>query len=356
MQIRRLVPWAMAAGRAALGPLVVVGERCGWSGVALASMVVAALVSDIFDGVLARRWHCDTAGVRLFDSLADTVFYACAALAIWMGMPAVWSAYRGPVLLVAACEGARLVFDAAKFGRPASYHSYLAKAWGLVLSVAVVVTFETQQPTGWMPAALAMGLLCNVESLAMSVMLREWRRDVTTLALAWRLRRASGAGFRAVGAAGVMVLVLGVCAVSARAQSNSDVVFEGGTAGVPGGTTGRLDLSAAEGMRFVSSTAVVVIPYERTENFEARKDVKEHLGFFPAMFIGMVAAREHVYRVALHYRDASDKEQASVFQLGRNQAITLVELLRARVPACRVSEKPIEGRRVSAPCPQLFDE
>ena len=354
MQIKRLVPWAMAAGRAALGPVVVVG---GWSGVALASMVVAALVSDIFDGVLARRWRCDTAGVRLFDSLADTVFYACVALAIWLGMPAVWAAYRGPVLLVAACEGARLVFDAAKFGRPASYHSYLAKAWGLVLSGAVVTTFATQRPTGWMTAALAMGVLCNVESLAMSVVLREWRRDVKTLALAWRLRRASGAGFRAVGVAGVMVVVLGICAVSARAQSGGgDVVYEGGTAGVPAGTTGRLDLSAAEGMRFVSSMPAMVIPYERIENFEVRKDVKEHLGFFPAMFIGMVAAREHVYRVALHYRDASDKEQAAVLQVGRNQAITLVELLRARVPACHLSERPVDGRRVSAPCPQLFDE
>ena len=63
------IPWVMAAGRAALGPVLIVGDKCGWSGVGLAALVVTALVSDIFDGVLARKWHCDTAAVRLFDSI-----------------------------------------------------------------------------------------------------------------------------------------------------------------------------------------------------------------------------------------------------------------------------------------------
>jgi CDP-diacylglycerol--glycerol-3-phosphate 3-phosphatidyltransferase len=76
---REQIPWMMAAGRAALGPVLIAGEACGWNGLALASMVLTALQSDIFDGVLARRWGCDTGGVRLFDSMADTVFYLCAA-------------------------------------------------------------------------------------------------------------------------------------------------------------------------------------------------------------------------------------------------------------------------------------
>jgi hypothetical protein len=41
------IPWAMAAGRAALGPVFVVGEVSGWSGVAMAWLVVTALLSDI---------------------------------------------------------------------------------------------------------------------------------------------------------------------------------------------------------------------------------------------------------------------------------------------------------------------
>jgi TonB family protein len=43
------------------GPVLIAGAVCSWNGFALAGIVIAALVSDIWDGVLARRWRCDTA-------------------------------------------------------------------------------------------------------------------------------------------------------------------------------------------------------------------------------------------------------------------------------------------------------
>jgi phosphatidylglycerophosphate synthase len=185
---KRWIPWSMVAFRAGLGPVVLVGERCRWNGVALAGMVLAALLSDIFDGVLARRWKTDTAALRLADSLADTGFYLCVGAAIGFGMPAVWRDCRGGVLFLVACEGLRFGFDFFKFGKPASYHSYLAKLWGLVLATAVIVTFETQRISLWMGAAIVLGILSNAETLAMSLILPVWRRDVKTLATAWRMR------------------------------------------------------------------------------------------------------------------------------------------------------------------------
>jgi len=91
---KQQIPWLMATGRALLGPVLVIGEKCGWNGFTLAALIVTALLSDIFDGVLARRWGCDTAAVRLFDSMADTFFYAFVVAALWIGRPAVWSLLR----------------------------------------------------------------------------------------------------------------------------------------------------------------------------------------------------------------------------------------------------------------------
>lgn len=183
------IPWLMATGRALLGPVLVIGEKCGWNGFALAALIVTALLSDIFDGILARRWHCDTAAVRLFDSMADTFFYACVAAALWLGKPAVWASYHTPVLLLLALETGRIGFDLVKFGKPASYHSYLAKTWGLVLASAIVTVFAAGHAEALLTAAIALGVACNVEGIAMSLMLPEWRRDVKTLAAAWRIRQ-----------------------------------------------------------------------------------------------------------------------------------------------------------------------
>ena len=188
-KIRQLVPWAMAATRALTGPVIVVGDRCGWSGFTLAAMVVTALLSDIFDGVLARRWRVDTAAVRLFDSMCDMVFYVCVGVALWFFQPLLLSGNVGLLCALLAVEAANFAANFAKYGRPASYHSYLAKAWGLVLATAIAAAFAVGHASPLMRVALWMGIASNLETIAMSLMLPVWRRDVKTIAEAWRIRK-----------------------------------------------------------------------------------------------------------------------------------------------------------------------
>jgi phosphatidylglycerophosphate synthase len=189
MQLRKQhLPWLMAAARAILGPIVIVGQACQWSGAALASLIVTALLSDIFDGILARRWHCDTPAVRLFDSMADTAFYLCTAIALCLRYPHLWMTHALLLAFLLILEAARFVYDFAKFGKPASYHSYLAKTWGLLLATAVVAEFATTHAAPLITAALILGILCNIQGFAISCLLPDWVNDVKTLAAALRLR------------------------------------------------------------------------------------------------------------------------------------------------------------------------
>ena len=190
MELRKeQIPWVMTAGRALLGPALILGESAGWNGMMMAWLAVTALVSDIFDGVLARRWQCDTAMVRLFDSMSDTFFYVCVAIALWIGQPQIWREYGILLGGVLALEAVRFGLDFTKFGKPASYHSYLAKAWGLVMAGAVVGVFAWPGAVALVPLALGLGIASNFEGLAMSLMLPVWRKDVKTLGAAWVLRR-----------------------------------------------------------------------------------------------------------------------------------------------------------------------
>ncbi len=155
-------------------------------------MVVAALMSDIFDGVLARRWQCDTAGVRLFDSMADTVFYVCTGIALWIAHAPVLRDVEVPLIALLGIEAFKFAFDFAKFGKPSSYHSYLAKCWGLLLASAIVGAFAVGHAHLPMVSALWLGVAVNLEGLVVSTMLPVWRQDVPTIAAAWRLRRGKG--------------------------------------------------------------------------------------------------------------------------------------------------------------------
>jgi hypothetical protein len=142
------------------------------------------------DGILARRWSGETAGLRLSDSVADTIFYLGVVAALWIRVPEVLRGNWRWWVALFAIEGVRYWFDFWKFRKAASYHSYMAKAWGLLIAVAVVgvLSFGGLQWLVWV--ALAFGIVVNTEGLVMSLMLPQWKNDVKTLSKAWELRKA----------------------------------------------------------------------------------------------------------------------------------------------------------------------
>jgi phosphatidylglycerophosphate synthase len=181
----------MVIGRAVMGPIMVwlaLGKVAGWS---LSAIVLAMLLDDIADGMVARRWGLDTPRLRLSDSCADTVFYLGTAAAVWVRAPGTLRANIWLITGLFALEGARYIFDFAKFGKAASYHSYLAKAWGLVLAIAIMCVLAWSGP-GWaIGVAAVVGIVVNLEGAAMSLMLPHWQNDVKTLRVAMRIREDS---------------------------------------------------------------------------------------------------------------------------------------------------------------------
>jgi CDP-diacylglycerol--glycerol-3-phosphate 3-phosphatidyltransferase len=346
---KQQIPWAMAAGRALLGPVLVAGELSGWNGLAMAWLVLTALVSDIFDGVLARHWHCDTAGVRLFDSMADTAFYVCVAVALWIGQPQLLRGNAGLLAALLALEAVRFGVDFAKFGKPASYHSWLAKAWGLAMGIAVIAVLLSPHAGALLAASFALGIACNLEGLAMSLVLPIWRKDVKGLRAAMRLRREMlGAAGKARGnrwwvqparKAGIAAALTLCLAMPALAIEPGQAAYAGGTAGLALDTPGTLDTTSAAALVFKAGAAEIAIPYTKVRTVEVRNDVVRHLGFLPALGAGLVAARQRRYTLTIGYADANDAVQVATFQTTERDQLTLQAVLRARSPrSCAVTQ------------------
>jgi phosphatidylglycerophosphate synthase len=358
------IPWMMAAARAALGPVLIAGAACSRNGFALAGMVVGALVSDIYDGVLARRWRCDTAGVRLFDSMADTMFYLCTAVALWIGQPQLWRSNRGLLIALLGLEAVRFGLDFVKFGRPASYHSYLAKLWGLVMAIAVIGVFALHRANVLVPAALGLGILCDLEGVAMSLVMPVWRKDIKTIRAAWHLRRQILGEGRALSQTnertvrprkesftkggnlangGAFVFALSVLlVVPCFAVEAGQVAYMSGTLAVPQGTIGGFDNTSPAALVFkftVSGAAQgeVDIAYKNIGSFEYSTEVAHHLGVLPAVAVGLVKRRERRHFFTIKFTDSSDVPQAAIFEVPKRDPPGLLAILRARAPqACRL--------------------
>ncbi len=182
------LPLALTALRTALGPVVLALAFQHPSGPAFAVCLVLALLSDYFDGVIARRLGVATPGLRRMDSMADTIFYASALVSAWHLHAPLLYPYLPPLALLLALELVRYAFDYRKFGKEASYHMWSSKLWGVTLFMGFY-SLLVYEDAGW-PVALAiwMGVVADLEGLAISSVVREWKADVPSFYHAIRMR------------------------------------------------------------------------------------------------------------------------------------------------------------------------
>lgn len=185
------IPLLLTALRIALAPVMVLFALYSPSSPAFALCLIAAFVSDIFDGIIARRLGVATPALRRLDSAADSVFYVAALYAVWHLHPSVIKEQLVALGVLAALEVARYAFDLAKFGREASYHMWSSKLWGIALFAGFFAILVFGSAGVFVSMAIYVGIVADVEGLAISLILRGWRPDVPTFVHAFRLRRAT---------------------------------------------------------------------------------------------------------------------------------------------------------------------
>lgn len=184
------IPAVLVSFRAALGPVVVLlslAQRT-YAGAFIAALIVLALLSDIYDGLLARLWEVDTENLRRWDTRADTFFYLCVLVAVLARHPAAILERRLLLTALIAAEAAQHLFSLYKYGRHASYHSVISKIWGLLMAAAMICLLGFDLDGWFTDFSIAWGILCILQGLAMSLLLPTWHRDVPSLFHAFRLR------------------------------------------------------------------------------------------------------------------------------------------------------------------------
>jgi phosphatidylglycerophosphate synthase len=181
------VSLALTLLRLVLAPALVVLAHTGAPGLVLAAALVAGFLSDILDGVVARRAGVVTPFLRRLDSSVDTVFYLGVVYAAWHRHPDTLRALAVPILIVLGGEALNYAAAYAKFRREASYHARSARLWGLLLFLALLTLLATGS-AALLPLALVAGILAQAESLAITLVLRGWRHDVPSVWNALRVR------------------------------------------------------------------------------------------------------------------------------------------------------------------------
>ncbi len=184
----RSVPLLLTLLRVCLAPVVVFLALFHPSKPAFGACLIAAFLSDVFDGIIARRLGIATPALRRLDSIADTLFYAAATFAAWHLYPAALRSRLPLFAVLVSLELARYAFDAIKFRREASYHMWSSKLWGIALFLAFYWLLVLGVDGFFMTAAIGIGILADLEGLAISCVLSHWTSDIPSVFHAIRLR------------------------------------------------------------------------------------------------------------------------------------------------------------------------
>ncbi len=175
------IPSVLVGLRALCGPVLLVAAAAREPAWLLVTLLTVAFVSDVFDGIIARRLGVATENLRRADTIVDTAFYLCAGVALFLRAPSVIKAHLAGIAAIVGLEVARWALERIRYGRLASYHMWSAKAWGITLWLGFSEAFLTGRPGPFIQAAVVMGIVADAEGLLASSVLSTWQHDIRTI-------------------------------------------------------------------------------------------------------------------------------------------------------------------------------
>jgi len=152
--LKRHIPFALTTLRLLLGPIALVCCFVNAPRITYLAVLVVGTVSDIFDGILARRFGVSTPKLRRYDSVTDAIYYSFILVVAWIVCSAVIRESVPAIAILVFSEAAVIVVSVARFRSYPATHTYLAKFYGLCL-LAALVALLVFNAARWVLTALA---------------------------------------------------------------------------------------------------------------------------------------------------------------------------------------------------------
>lgn len=181
----RHVPNALSVARILSTP-VLVGLATSGLDTLFTWVLVAALLSDIADGLIARAFNLGSRLGALLDSIADTLLLFASLYGAWVFHPDVVHEHWATGLLLVVVWIIENLAALFRYGRLSSFHTYLSKVAGYLLGIFIGVLFVFGFQPWLLYLAVGASVLGNLEEMLLLALLPEWRPDVK--GLWWVLR------------------------------------------------------------------------------------------------------------------------------------------------------------------------
>lgn len=179
----RRVPYILTYSRLLMAPVfVLIALYKPWQNpYTVVWILIAGIITDIFDGVIARRLKMDVVSLRQLDSKVDTIFWFALIYALVILRSDFVKQHAGSIFALIGLEIAVQVTGYFKFSKSLALHTHAAKVWAILLTVTVVQILIGTQPTFWFRLSFLWGVLVQIEVIAIILKLRTYRADIPSV-------------------------------------------------------------------------------------------------------------------------------------------------------------------------------
>jgi len=189
MKIR--IPLLLIYTRLIIGPVMIVCSSLGIADYTIIAIVLLTigLLTDIFDGIIARHLGISTQQLRRLDSAVDQIFFIAVATATYLQCQNFFADNAFKLTVLLGVEALTYLISFIKFKKEIATHSIGAKIWTLLLFATLIQLILQCNSSFLFNLCFWVGLLTRFEIIAIILILKRWTNDVPTFYHALLLRR-----------------------------------------------------------------------------------------------------------------------------------------------------------------------
>ncbi|KUJ63310.1 CDP-alcohol phosphatidyltransferase [Flavobacteriaceae bacterium CRH] len=154
----------------------------------LVLLMIFGLLTDIFDGIIARKVGVSSEKLRRMDSQVDLVFWICVGWCAWLLNPEIIIEHKYAIISIFVMEGLTYVFSFLKFKKETCTHALLSKLWGITLLVAFVSMIGFGHAGIPFFLAVFFGIIGHIDVYLIIYFLPKWTHDVPSSYHAYLIR------------------------------------------------------------------------------------------------------------------------------------------------------------------------
>jgi len=149
--------------------------------ITISFLLVYAILSDVFDGILARKMKVDSIQLRQLDSKVDTIFWVTLLYLLLVIENLFMRLHAIELFILLASEIVIQLFGYFKFSCALALHTYAAKIWALLLTFCVLQLLLVNNAEIIFYIMFIWGLLAQLEVVLIILKMKTFRVDINSI-------------------------------------------------------------------------------------------------------------------------------------------------------------------------------